>query len=161
MLCIVVTLPTFHAEISWLNCPAPENMLDISVTWLTSHASMSTLNEYLPLNNPDMSVIAETSHSGMSVLHAGPQLAPPEEQQFSPEELAEIHSSTAVLSDSVDWKGSAAVFDVSVARISQKYMPRRIFPLEAHLDLPFRRQSVFVIVCSFPRRFKRSAGRWR
>ena len=34
----------------------------------------------------------------MSVLHAGPQLAPPEEQQFSPEGTAERHSSTAAFS---------------------------------------------------------------
>ena len=89
-------------------------MLDISDTWLTSHFAMSTLNEDHPLNSPDMSVIADTSQSGMSALPAGPQLAPPEEQQFSPEGTAERQSSIAVFRDSVDVNRPAAASDVDV-----------------------------------------------
>eukprot|EP00228_Micromonas_bravo_P004867 CAMPEP_0203001444 /NCGR_PEP_ID=MMETSP1401-20130829/570_1 /ASSEMBLY_ACC=CAM_ASM_000894 /TAXON_ID=38833 /ORGANISM="Micromonas pusilla, Strain CCAC1681" /LENGTH=136 /DNA_ID=CAMNT_0049742917 /DNA_START=6 /DNA_END=416 /DNA_ORIENTATION=+ len=80
-------------------------MEDMSVTAPVSQPEMSTLNEPLFWNSPAMPVIAETSQSCISVLQAGPQFAPPEEQQFSPEDTAERQYSTAAFNAFVPVNG--------------------------------------------------------
>jgi hypothetical protein len=67
---MLVTLPTFHLEISWLK-------------------------DALPLNRYAMLVTSDVSQSGMSMLPAAPQSAFICEQQFSPEGTAAIQLSTA------------------------------------------------------------------
>jgi hypothetical protein len=87
------------------------------------------------------------------VFPASPQLAPPEEQQFSPEGTAERQYSTAVLSELVDLNGSAAAFEVAVVnKASRNRIDRMIFAFEASLISPFIRSrcATPVIIISRP-----------
>jgi hypothetical protein len=121
-------------------------MEDILVTALVSHPEMSKLKEPLFWNSPDMSVIADTSQSGMSVLPAGPQFAPPVEQQFLPEGTAERQCSTAVLRDSTDGNDSASAREVALINASRKRMTRMILAFEAGIAwLSFRLKCAFII----------------
>ena len=64
---MLVTLDTFHCEMSTLNDVAPMNKLFISLTLDTSHLEMSLANDFAPMNMPFMSVTCDTFHSDKSL----------------------------------------------------------------------------------------------
>ena len=70
---MLVTLLTFHADMSWLKSMALLNIRAMLVTPETSHEDMSWLKPHASLNIPDMSVIPETFHEfrcPLNLLHS-------------------------------------------------------------------------------------------
>ena len=105
---MVITLDTFHFEMSPLNDSAPENMKLMSVTLDTSHFEMSPLNNCAPKNTPFMSVTLDTSHPAID------SCGQPEQSPFG-ESLR--YESTAPLSSVLDCGENAevivrAVYDI-------------------------------------------------
>jgi hypothetical protein len=98
---MLVTVPTFQFERSWLKLFVSQNMNAMVVTRLTFHAEISSLKDVLLWNNPSMLDTRDVSQPGMSVLHATPQSAEftVREQQSAPEGTAARHESTAAFRD--------------------------------------------------------------
>ena len=81
------------------------------ITAPTSHPPMSALNSARSPKSEYMLVTRETSQSFMSAPHAGPQSAPPVEQQSTPEGTAARHLATAAKSEPCEGNGAGASHD--------------------------------------------------